>query len=322
MTTAYDQEIAELKSALVNTHRDTGWTGLKTVYLCFGDGTGLLVPPVVSYPREIYYHDQQNNYGKAILPSSDLIPYRNNPSVENTEIQVGNPPGWTLGIPAVYGVNTASGFHTLGAQTPAEQVTNALYQSPFIFGGLALPQYPRSQFLGALASGYMKVMGTTGLITSVYPIPASDIGTIYYQTIQVNGTVLSPQSIILDFTDGTNTTVSGTVTGGTTFIQYNASGGGSGSFGPIIVGLGLTGGTIASTGTISLAIPVIVPYGGTGGTILTQHAILIGEGTAPVGFLSPSTARNVAISDGLDWSSRPLVSADLAPDIIQIEVFT
>jgi hypothetical protein len=49
---------------------------------------------------------------------------------------------------------------------------------------------------------------------------------------------------------------------------------------------------------IGLAIPVTVPNGGTGRATLTAHAVLLGEGTSPVGFASPGTAGQVLTSNG------------------------
>lgn len=54
-----------------------------------------------------------------------------------------------------------------------------------------------------------------------------------------------------------------------------------------------------------------VSQGGTGDTTLPAHAILIGAGTSPVSSLAPSTARNYAVSDGTDWTSRAMQDADI-----------
>ncbi len=51
--------------------------------------------------------------------------------------------------------------------------------------------------------------------------------------------------------------------------------------------------------------------GGTGLATLTAHALMLGNGVSAVNFLSPGTARNVAVSDGTDWTSRALAFADL-----------
>lgn len=73
---------------------------------------------------------------------------------------------------------------------------------------------------------------------------------------------------------------------------------------------------IVNTGTstapnIGLTTPLTVNYGGTGVATLTAHALVVGNGTSAVNALAPGTARNVAISDGADWTSRALVDADL-----------
>lgn len=62
---------------------------------------------------------------------------------------------------------------------------------------------------------------------------------------------------------------------------------------------------------IGLSTPLAVTYGGTGAASLAAHAMLIGNGTSTFATLSPSTNRNVAISDGTDWTSRALIAADL-----------
>lgn len=67
-----------------------------------------------------------------------------------------------------------------------------------------------------------------------------------------------------------------------------------------------SGGSIA----ITLA-TVTVAKGGTGLATLTGNAALIGNGTGNVAFLAPGTTRFVMISDGTNWTSRALVSADI-----------
>jgi hypothetical protein len=70
---------------------------------------------------------------------------------------------------------------------------------------------------------------------------------------------------------------------------------------------------IPSGGSGGFAVPLVVAKGGTGQTTLTAHALLVGNGTTGILALAPSTARNVAISDGTDWASRALVAADIPP---------
>ena len=50
--------------------------------------------------------------------------------------------------------------------------------------------------------------------------------------------------------------------------------------------------------TIELSIPLSVNHGGTGDTTLTQHAILVGEGTSAVSAVGPGTAGQVVLSGG------------------------
>ncbi len=54
-----------------------------------------------------------------------------------------------------------------------------------------------------------------------------------------------------------------------------------------------------------------VANGGTGTNSLPLSNILIGNGTSSVASLAPGTARNVAVSNGTDWTSRALANADL-----------
>jgi hypothetical protein len=60
----------------------------------------------------------------------------------------------------------------------------------------------------------------------------------------------------------------------------------------------ITGGTITG---LSSAIPVA--SGGTGLQTLTANAVVIGNGTSNVAFVSPGTSGNVLTSDGTNWSS-------------------
>jgi hypothetical protein len=56
-----------------------------------------------------------------------------------------------------------------------------------------------------------------------------------------------------------------------------------------------------------------IPSGGSGGglPVTTDHALLVGTGAKSLVYLAPSTTRNVAISDGTDWTSRALQAADI-----------
>ncbi len=60
------------------------------------------------------------------------------------------------------------------------------------------------------------------------------------------------------------------------------------------------------TGTLT------VGKGGTGLANPTSHNLLVGNGSSAVNTIAPSTARNVLISDGTDFTSRALVAADIA----------
>ena len=63
-------------------------------------------------------------------------------------------------------------------------------------------------------------------------------------------------------------------------------------------GTGLTGGgslTLGGSTTISLSTPVSVTNGGTGLSTLTAHNVLLGEGTANVGFATPTTTTGIPL---------------------------
>jgi hypothetical protein len=73
------------------------------------------------------------------------------------------------------------------------------------------------------------------------------------------------------------------------------------------------------SGTLpTVNLPVVdVAHGGTGQNSLAAHDLIVGNNTSAVNVLAPGTARNVAISDGTDWTSRALVDADI-PDTLTI----
>lgn len=62
---------------------------------------------------------------------------------------------------------------------------------------------------------------------------------------------------------------------------------------------------ISVTGTLNAA------NGGTGIASPTTHDLLIANGSSAMNLLAPGTTRNVAISDGTDWTSRALIDADV-----------
>jgi hypothetical protein len=101
-------------------------------------------------------------------------------------------------------------------------------------------------------------------------------------------------SAYVEITLGTNLSMSGTT--------LNASGGGGST----------------STGVITLA-TVTVPKGGTGATTLTNHGVLLGQGTSAVTATSAGTATQVLRSGGSganpDWASLAREGNRHAPDI-------
>lgn len=68
---------------------------------------------------------------------------------------------------------------------------------------------------------------------------------------------------------------------------------------------------LRSNGTTALpswAETIPVENGGTERTSLTANALLVGNGTSPVNFLSPGLAGQVVVSDGTSWISSPSAS--------------
>ncbi len=78
----------------------------------------------------------------------------------------------------------------------------------------------------------------------------------------------------------------------------SAAGAGSGTVTSVAAGAGLAGGTITTTGTVSLTIPVVVASGGTGDVTLASHAVLVGAGTSAVAFATVGTAGRLLIDQG------------------------
>lgn len=76
-------------------------------------------------------------------------------------------------------------------------------------------------------------------------------------------------------------------------------------------------GWYSEAGASNLTIPVSVPNGGTGDTTLTNHSILLGQGTSPVAFVGPTaTAGQVLQSAGT--SANPVFSTATYPSTTTI----
>lgn len=70
----------------------------------------------------------------------------------------------------------------------------------------------------------------------------------------------------------------------------------------------------ASGGMSSTAsLPVLL--GGTGLATLTSQALLVGNGTGPLTFLSPGAANNILVSNGTNWTSSAISSTYRSPTI-------
>ncbi len=63
-------------------------------------------------------------------------------------------------------------------------------------------------------------------------------------------------------------------------------------------GITLSPSTITTTGSVSLTVPVVVSSGGTGATTLTNHGVVLGQGTSAVHITSAGTSGQVLISGG------------------------
>jgi hypothetical protein len=105
-----------------------------------------------------------------------------------------------------------------------------------------------------------------------------------------------------DFTLATLTAGSGIeITNGSGSIEIAATAGGGGTVTEIIAGTGLNGGTIDTTGTISLGTPVVVTDGGTGLTTAPSDGeLLIGNSSSEftLAALTAGTGISVANSSG------------------------
>lgn len=86
---------------------------------------------------------------------------------------------------------------------------------------------------------------------------------------------------------------------------------GSGTVTSITAGTGLSGGTITTTGTISLSVPVLASNGGTGNTSNTVHGVMVGAGASNLSVTAAGTAGQVLISGGASadpsYGSKQLV---------------
>ena len=65
----------------------------------------------------------------------------------------------------------------------------------------------------------------------------------------------------------------------------------------------ITGGTVVGITDLAVA------DGGTGVSSLTAKAVLIGNGTSPINFVSPGSSGNLLTSNGTDWVSQALSSS-------------
>jgi hypothetical protein len=97
-----------------------------------------------------------------------------------------------------------------------------------------------------------------------------------------------------------------------TCLQYNGtaltwgtcgSGGGTGTVTSVNIsggttGLTATGGPITTSGTITLGGVLAVPNGGTGVASPTAHALMLGEGSSPMGVANTGTAGNILVDQG------------------------
>ena len=144
-------------------------------------------------------------------------------------------------------------------------------------------------------NGNLSVTGTTSLTGALSGSTAAFSGAISSVSPTFTGTPTAPTA-----TAGTNTTQLAT----TAFVQTA-----TGTLGTMSTqnanNVAITGGSI--TGITDLA----VADGGTGRSTLTANAVLTGNGTSGINSVSPSTAGNLLVSDGTNWTSATLASSGI-----------
>lgn len=125
-----------------------------------------------------------------------------------------------------------------------------------------------------------------------------------------DSTVVVPMAGNIDFLNGTGMHI----TGSGSDITFTP-----GTY-TVTAGTGLTGGgasNLDSAVTVSLSSPVSVAHGGTGDTTLTNHSVLLGQGTSAVSFAGPNASSN-AIFMAQGSSSDPAFTTSGTPYVTAI----
>ena len=163
----------------------------------------------------------------------------------------------------------------LGAKAVTRDGTTALAANDLVATEVVIVGYDgtRFQVLNPNAATNYRVSGTLG-VTGVATMTAAPVFS-------------SATASRAMFTDGSKALVSNAITG-TGNVVMSAS--------PTLTG------TIGAA-ALTLTTPLGVSSGGTGLATLTSAAVLLGNGTSTVNFVSPSSSGNVLTSNGTAWTS-------------------
>lgn len=162
-------------------------------------------------------------------------------------------------------------------------------------GGTGLTSTTVNQLLYSSSNNVIAGLATTNsalLATNSTGVPTW-LGSLTDGQIIIGSTGATPVAASLSAGSGV------TITPGAGTITISATGTG-GTVTSITAGVGLTGGTITTSGTIDLTVPVIAANGGTGLVSPTAHGIMIGEGTSAMTPIVLSSGQILIGSTGVD----------------------
>lgn len=287
ITSAHEEKLATV-----------GYTGIFHAFLGDGSGTGRVANATAPYSRGVFYYRQTGTSGGPMIGTAYLdegcsIPYNSINNFDNYEVEIGHRPKSNLLY--VLRISNASLFGLSGITPTESAIANFVGATGVAAGVRGLVPAPAATD----NVKFLKGDGTWAAAGSTSPLTTK--GDLYtHSTVDARLGVGTDGFVLM--ADSTQTTgLKWAAVGGTGTVTSISAG----------TGITLTPNPITATGTVALTVPVVVSSGGTGDTTLTAHAMLIGNGTSNVLTLAPGTARNVAISDGTDWTSRALVNADL-----------